>query len=193
LYHEENQPEKIYKKLRTALSVKLEQSKDDCIWMPVRTKPRQEKKLKEYCDANGVVSYLPLLRKIHHYGKRHASFMVPMFPGYIFCLLKDDIYEKITFSKAVLFRIILDSTSEKILLNELRDIQTMEELSLVEELVVKPELVPGTPVEINSGPFRGIRGIIEYRKNKIIMTVNVDILGRSVSVEIDANSMDKEI
>jgi transcriptional antiterminator RfaH len=170
--------------------VKLEHSGDGRIWMPVRTKPRQEKKLNEFCVAHEVAAYLPQLRRVHRYGKRETSFMIPMFPGYIFCLLCDDIYEKITFCKSVLFRINLDHHEENILLKELNDIKTLENISLTTELIVRPELVPGTPVEINSGPFRGINGIVEHRKNKMLISVNVAILGQSVSVEIDANYLD---
>lgn len=158
--------------------------------MPVRTKPRQEKKLKEYCAAHGVECYLPLLRKLHHYGKRTVEFMLPMFPGYVFCLLSEDIYRTITISNAVLYRINIDEKGEVCLLKELASIRAFEELVLNEDIVVKPELVAGTPVEISTGPFKGITGIIEYRKNKTLITVNVEILGQSASVEVDADSLE---
>ncbi len=158
--------------------------------MPVRTKPRQEKKLKEYCAAHGVECYLPLLRKLHHYGKRTVEFMLPMFPGYVFCLLSEDIYQKIVISNAVLYRINIDEKGEVSLLKELASIRAFEEMVLNEDIVVKPELVAGAPVEISTGPFKGITGIIEYRKNKTVITVNVEILGQSVSVEVDADSLE---
>ncbi len=159
-------------------------------WMPVRTKPRQEKKLKEYCAAHGVECYLPLLKKLHNYGKRTVEFMLPMFPGYVFCLLSEDLYQKIVISNAVLYRINIDEKGEVALLKELVAIRSFEELVLNEDIVVKPELVAGTPVEISTGPFKGITGIIEYRKNKTVITVNVEILGQSASVEVDADSLE---
>ncbi|MEI8248035.1 MAG: transcription termination/antitermination NusG family protein [Lentisphaerota bacterium] len=169
--------------------MKFEHCPELC-WMPVRTKPRQEKKLKEYCAAHGVECYLPLLRKLHHYGKRTVEFMLPMFPGYVFCLLSEDIYRTITISNAVLYRINIDEKGEVCLLKELASIRAFEELVLNEDIVVKPELVAGTPVEISTGPFKGITGIIEYRKNKTLITVNVEILGQSASVEVDADSLE---
>jgi transcription antitermination factor NusG len=159
-------------------------------WTPVRTKPRQEKKLKEYCAAHGIECYLPLLRKLHHYGKRTMEFMLPMFPGYVFCLLSEDIYRIIVISNAVLYRINMNEKSEVSLLKELAAVRIFEELVLKKDIMVKPELVAGTPVEISTGPFKGISGIIEYRKNKTVITVNVEILGQSASVEVDADSLE---
>jgi transcription antitermination factor NusG len=162
----------------------------DLCWMPVRTKPRQEKKLREYCAAHGIECYLPLLRKLHHYGKRTMEFMLPMFPGYVFCLLSEDIYRTIVISNAVLYKINIEEKSEASLLKELVAIRAFEELVLKEDIVIKPELVAGKAVEISTGPFKGITGIIEYRKNKTVITVNVEILGQSASVEVDADSLE---
>ena len=159
-------------------------------WTPVRTKPRQEKKLREYCAAHGVECYLPLLTKLHHYGKRTMKFMLPMFPGYVFCLLSEDIYRTIVLSNAVLYRINIEEKSEASLLKELDAVRAFEELVLKEDIVIKPELVVGTPVEISTGPVKGITGIIEYRKNKTVISVNVEILGQSASVEVDADSLE---
>jgi transcription antitermination factor NusG len=45
-------------------------------------------------------------------------------------------------------------------------------------------------VEVRSGPFRGLQGIIEGRTPKDRMLLQVDILGQAVSVEIDGSLLD---
>jgi transcription antitermination factor NusG len=172
------------------LRMRFEQCPGFC-WMPVRTKPRQEKKLREYCSAHRIECYLPLIRKLHQYDKRTMAFMLPMFPGYVFCLISEENYKTMVLSNAVLFKISLDEKGEAVLLKELESIRAFELLALKEDIVIKPELVAGTPVEISTGPFKGITGIVEYRKNKTVITVNIEILGQSASVEVEAGLLEE--
>ena len=113
-----------------------------------------------------------------------------MFPGYVFCLVSEENYKIIVLSNAALFKINLDERGETLLLKELESIRAFERLALEKDIVVKPELVAGMSVEVSSGPFKGITGIVEYRKNKTMITVNIEILGQSASVEVDAGLLD---
>jgi hypothetical protein len=61
----------------------------ELVWTPVRTKPRQEKKLAAYCDSHSVPFYLPLKKSVKRYQRRTVESELPMFPGYIFCALND--------------------------------------------------------------------------------------------------------
>lgn len=160
------------------------------IWTPVRTKPRREKKLAEYCEAKGVEFYLPLKKRIHRYGRRTVEFFIPMFPGYVFCCLDEKKYQTILRSNCIVFRINIDEAGEEELLRELKSIRAFEKLSHETEVTVKPELVEGARVKINSGPFQGTTGFIERRKGKTLLTVNIEILGQSVTAEVDAGDLD---
>ena len=160
------------------------------VWTPVRTKPRQEKKIQQYCNGKNIICYLPLVKRIHKYGKRRREFYIPMFPGYIFCQLDDSDYQEIVLSNGVLFRVNMDSYDEATLLKELDSVMAFEELSARQEVVVKPELVSGSVVEIKSGPLRGLEGIVEKRKNTTSVSININILGQSASVELDAENLE---
>lgn len=164
---------------------------DGWLWMPVRTKPRQEKKLAEYCKAQKITYYLPLYRKMHRYKKRNVEFKIPMFPSYIFIQLNEQTYSTITKSNAVLFKIDLDEVDEAQLISELLNIRQLEILAIESKLTIKPDLDPGTPIIINSGPFKGIEGIVSFRTNRCRITVNIEMLGQSVSTEVDINNVDK--
>ena len=169
---------------------KLEHN-DGWLWMPVRTKPRQEKKLAEYCKAHEVIHYLPLRRKMHRYEKRNVEFKIPMFPSYIFIQLNAQAYSTIAQSNAVLFKIDIDEVDEAQLISELNNIRHLELLAIESKLVIKPELEPGTSVIVNSGPFKGIEGIISFRNNRCRITINIEMLGQSVSTEVDIDYIDK--
>ena len=53
-------------------------------WNVLFVKPRTEKKATEYCALYGIPSYLPLRAKTHVVQRRKVTFMVPVFPGYVF-------------------------------------------------------------------------------------------------------------
>jgi transcription antitermination factor NusG len=170
--------------------MRLEHSGDG-IWMPVRTKPRQEKKLKEYCDAHGIPCYLPLQKRMHRYNRRCVEFFIPMFSGYVFCQVNDARFSQMVCSNAVLFKIDVDEFDEGNLLDELNSIRRLELLSSEQEVVVKPELVPGVPVMIKHGPLQGMSGIVSARNKKTILSVNIEMLGQSVSAEVDIEFLEK--
>lgn len=161
-------------------------------WMPVRTKPRREKKVSEFCQANNILCYLPLNRRVHRYERRSVEFHVPMFSSYIFCNLNEEKYQRLLCSNAILFKIDIDINAEENLIRELKTIQSLEKLSRETEISVKPELAGGVKVTVNNGPMRGMQGIIKKRKGKTLIFVNIDILGQSVSAEFDAGDLEAE-
>ena len=162
------------------------------LWTPIRTKPKKEKKLAEYCEANKINCYLPLRRSVKRYGRKTVEFFPPMFSGYIFCLLDNDIYKQLVMSNAVFFKVKIDETSEKQLIIDLINVKIFEKYSRRKEVIVKPELVSGVQVKITNGPLCGIAGVIQKRKSNIAVTVNIEMLGQSVTVEVDLGDMEVE-
>ena len=55
-----------------------------------------------------------------------------------------------------------------------------------------PHIVEGMKVEVRAGPFRGLQGIIESRKGaQLRLILQIEMLGRAVSLEIDASLLDR--
>ena len=158
-------------------------------WTPVRTKPRQEKKFIEYCSSNGIRFYLPLRRNVKRYQRRTVEFFIPMFSGYVFCSLDHQLYQKVLLSNRIVYRLQMNDKSEAELIRELHDIQMFEKLAVDSEVVVRPELVSGSSVMVRSGPFKGMKGVVEKRKGKTMITINIEMLGQSVSTEIDVEDI----
>lgn len=161
-------------------------------WTPVRTKARQEKKLVRYCAANHIPYYLPLIRKNHIYGKKKAEFSSPMFSGYVFCRINEDLFSKLQLSNTIVYKIPVDRHAEQVLIKELKAIRVFERMSNSCSIEICPELMAGTPVEIKKGSFRGIKGIVQARKNKLMLIVSVELLGQTAAVEISAEDLEKQ-
>jgi transcription antitermination factor NusG len=162
------------------------------LWTPIRTKPKKEKKLAEYCEANKIDYYLPLRRSVKRYGRKTVEFFPPMFGGYIFCLLDNDIFKLLVRSNAVFFSVKVDDILERQLIIDLNNIKIFEKISCRKEVIIKPELISGKEIQITNGPLSGISGIIQKRKSNIAVTVNIEMLGQSITVEVDMGDVEIE-
>jgi transcription antitermination factor NusG len=163
---------------------------DNLLWFPIRTKPKKEKKLAEYCQAHKIRYYLPVTKSVKRYGRKTVEFTLPMFNGYIFCQLDHELYKLLLRSHGVFFKVAIDDFSEDQLIKDLKNIYQLENLSEDKEIVIKPELAEGVPITIADGPLQGVVGIITRRTNDVVVTVNVDILGQSVSVKMDVGEIE---
>ena len=161
-------------------------------WTAAYTKPRCEKVVKDYCDRHDITCYLPLRRKAQRYQRRTVETFLPMFPGYVFVQLDGSIQTTLLQSHRVIHTLPLDDQQENHLIQDLNDLQQLEQLAQEAEIIIKPELVPGKPILIASGPLQGTTGIIERRQSQTRITVNIDLLGQSASVEVDAGDLEIE-
>ena len=161
-----------------------EDSLDD--WFVLRTKSRQEKILAGELRARGIASFLPLMSCTKYYGGRKARVELPVFPGYLF--LRGDVdhaYEADrTRRVAQIIRVIDQNRFDR----ELRNIH----LAICGQAPLDPYhyLQAGVRVEVREGPFRGLQGVIEQGGRGDRLILQVEILGRAVSLEIDASLLD---
>jgi transcriptional antiterminator RfaH len=159
-------------------------------WVVVRTRPRCEKKLLDYCSYHGVTAYLPLRRSVRRYPSRTVEFNVPIFTGYLFCQIDADQLALLNGCQNTAHIIRAKHGMELQLISELRSIQIFEQAMQMGEITVKPEIAVGDMVVIRTGPFTGLSGVVTRWKNKIRMSVNIELVGQSVMLEVDAGEVD---
>ena len=161
-------------------------------WMVVKTKARCEKKFAEYCRKLSIVHYLPLRRSVRRYSNRKVEFSVPMFSGYVFAQINPNEKIKLLESRQSARVIAPDENMETKLVQELNDIKILINATLEGIILVRPEIQIGNFVRIRSGPLVGLTGIVTQRKNKTRVTVNVEMIGYSVSIDLDVSEIDIE-
>lgn len=154
-------------------------------WHVMHTKSRQEKALASAVSAMGIEYYLPLVRKVRYYGRRKAFVEVPLFPSYLFLwgTLEQAYLADRTKRVANVIRVV----NQHRLRWELENIRLA--LSKQAALVPHPYLKEGARVEVRSGPFRGLQGVVR-KKNKDRLILQVDAFGRAVSLEIDGSLLE---
>ena len=161
-------------------------------WTAVHAKPRTEKVLANYCAQHALDHYLPLRRRAQRYQRRTVETFLPMFPGYLFVQLDEDRKSILVRSHKVVSVLAVSEAGEATLVRELQAVQCLEAAGRQSELTVQPEIVSGRPVRVVAGPLKGMEGIVEKRNRQTRVSVNVDILGQSVSVDLDIEELEVE-
>ena len=151
------------------------------MWCVAHTKSRQEKALAEDLEALGIPCYLPLVRSVRYYGRRKLACTLPLFPGYLFlCGSKADLITADRTRRVVRY---IKPPNPEILRVELESVRRALECG--GELAPTPMLRTGVLVEITSGPFRGVRGVVASMKDASRIVLNVDLIGRAAALEIE--------
>ena len=135
-------------------------------WHLLHTRSRQEKALTEWLAARGIAAFLPLLDVTRTYGHRKESVELPLFPGYVF--LKGQLDEAYAADRTKRVANIIAVADQEKLTWELRNLSMA--LTARAPLDPYPYLRAGIKVEVRSGPFMGIQGIIEKRTFYLMIT-----------------------
>lgn len=150
-------------------------------WCVVHTRSRQEKALAEDLEMLGIPCYLPLVRTVRYYGRRKLACSLPLFPGYLFlCGSKADLITADRTRRVVRY---IKPPNAEVLRAELDSVRRALECG--GELAPTPMLRAGVLVEITSGPFRGVRGVVASMKDASRIVLNVDLIGRAAALEIE--------
>jgi transcription antitermination factor NusG len=155
-------------------------------WYLLRVRSNQEKPLADTLAAMNVGHFLPLVRRSRYWGRRKAVVEEPLFAGYVFLRgAVDDVYRA---DRTRRVASIVRVSDQRRLDWELRNIR----LALAGDAALLPTacLKNGTRVEVRSGPFRGLQGLISERVKENRLVLQVRILGAARSLEIDAGLLD---
>src|SRR5437868_7815156 len=159
----------------------------EMLWYAGYTASRHEKRVAEHFVQRGVEHFLPLYETIHRWNNGRHRVKLPLFPGYIFVrmALKDRlrVLEVPGFVRLVGFNSLPYPLPES-------DInKMMEALSKGVLAEPYPYLTAGTRVEIENGPLQGMTGILLRRQNKCRLVISIDLIMRSMIVEVEAGDV----
>jgi transcription antitermination factor NusG len=152
-------------------------------WYVLRVKPRHEQTSAAYLEARGLEHMAPTYRALRRWSDRSKQLDLPLFPGYLFCrfvpsqklsiLTVPGVYAIVSFGK---LEIPVDD-------HEIANIQALMRSGL--DFGPWPYLRAGDPVRIESGCLAGVFGTVIRLKDTCRVIVSVELLQRSVAVEIN--------
>lgn len=150
-------------------------------WWVLHTKPRAEKALARRLLRWNIAFFLPLFEKCRRIGATIRSVHLPLFPGYLF--LCGDTDARITAFETDLVAQSLHVPDEKTLRQQLARVHRM--MLANEPLHPEHHIGPGSLVEIVDGPLAGLSGKVIRRGKKLRFVVEVDLVQRGVSIELE--------
>jgi transcription antitermination factor NusG len=152
-------------------------------WYAVQTRARHEKKVAKQLQEKGVTTFLPLVIHIHRWSDRRKVVELPLFPCYAFARLGPQTRLPALQTPGVLSIVGAHGVGAPIPNKEIEDIQTL----LAQNVTSSPYpfIKVGQRVRIRGGCLDGVEGILVAEKSNRRLVVSVELIQRSVSVQID--------
>jgi transcription antitermination factor NusG len=156
-------------------------------WFALEVKPRLERNTARLLEEKGFESFLPLYHCRRRWRHRIATIELPLFPGYLFCRFEACIRMPVLTTPGVLSVLSLARVPAPIPDHEIDAIRRLVESG--SNLQRLPYITEGQRVRIETGPLRGMEGIVIGVQKCRRITVSVGLLQRSVAAELSPESV----
>jgi len=157
-------------------------------WFAVYTTHHHEKRVSEHLLDREIETVLPLY-KVNRQWKKSASVVLelPLFPCYLFVNISRAARGSVLGVPGVLS--IVGSPNEPWPVHscEIEALRLGTKMGTVEP---HPYLKVGKRVRIKNGPMSGIEGILTRKKNGLRFVLTLEVIMRSVVVEVGANDIE---
>lgn len=160
-------------------------------WLALQVAPQHENKVATILDYKGFEQFFPTYNSKRHWSDRVKIIMRPLFPGYIFCRSPRSKTAAILATPGV-NRIVSFGGKPCVIPDE--------EIARLHSIVKAgmdprpfPYLNTGQRVRIiRDGVLFGMVGILTKIKNRSRLVVSVDMIAKSISIEVDYQDVASE-
>lgn len=156
-------------------------------WYAVYTSANHEKRVAEQLCSRGVQSFLPLYESVRRWKDRRVKLQMPLFPGYVFVriALRDRL--RVQQIPGVARLVGFNGAPCALRQEEIDGIQSC--LSQGCRIEPHPYLTIGSRVRIVRGPLQGMEGILIRKKNLYRVVLTLNLIERSVAVEVSGEDV----
>ena len=153
-------------------------------WYAAYTCAHHEKRVAAELGAREVQHFLPLYSSVRRWKDRRVQLELPLFPGYVFVRLALRDRLRVVQIPSVVRLVGFNGLPAALPDAEMEIMRS----GLSQSLRAKPHpfLTVGRCVRITGGPFSGLEGILKRRKNNLRVVVSLELIQRSVVVDVDA-------
>jgi transcription antitermination factor NusG len=156
---------------------------DSARWFALTVRHQHERRVEGVLCANGVQTFLPVFRSRRQWSDRIKQQEAPLFPGYVFGRFSLPERVAVLNTPGVARIVGFGGVPVPLEDGEVGSLRTALASNLA--LGPWPYLHAGDKVRIERGPLRGIEGILLREKTGCRLVLGVEILQRSVAVEVD--------
>lgn len=156
-------------------------------WYAVYTCANHEKRIAAQFNERSIENFLPLYESVRRWKDRRMRIEVPLFPGYIFVRhsLRDRL--KILQVPGVVRLVGFNSVATQLPDDDIETLRNGLKRSFPAE--PHPYLTAGRRVRIVRGPFEGLTGILVRRKSRLRLVISIELIMRSVAMDVDATDV----
>jgi len=152
-------------------------------WFALIVKPRYEKAVVQGLRYKNIEEFLPMSFTWRRWSDRMKLLELPLFPGYVFCRCDYENRLAVLDTPGVASFVSLGRGPAEVSNEEIGRIRAIAASGLPAES--GPFVRIGQRVRIEDGPLAGLEGILDRNKASLRVVVNVELLQRSVLVEVD--------
>ena len=152
-------------------------------WYAAYTCANHEKRVREQLEQRSVESFLPLYETIRRWNDRRMRLQLPLFPGYLFVRIAS--VDRLRVLQVPGIVRIVGFNGQLTALPD-QEIESLKK-GLASGIQAEPHpfLTTGRRVRVNRGPFEGTQGILLRRKGKQRLVLSVELIMRSVVIDVD--------
>jgi transcription antitermination factor NusG len=152
-------------------------------WYALYTCPRHEKCVAERIEQRRFPCFLPLYRSVRRWKDRRKELELALFPGYVFVRMALEHRLQVLELPGVVRLVSFNGQPAVVPAEQIETLR--ERLSGATRIEPHPYLRIGRRVRIRHGAMAGLEGIIVRRKDRCRVVFSIDLIMRSVAVEVD--------
>lgn len=157
-------------------------------WYALYTCPRHEKCVAQQIEERAIACFLPLYRSVRRWKDRRKELELALFPGYVFVRIAlKDRFRVLQLPSAVH---LVSFNGQPAVLPEAEIEDLRQRLSRSGCIEPHPYLSVGRRVRVCAGPMQGLEGIVVRRKDRCRVVFSLDLIMRSVAVEVDETDVE---
>jgi transcription antitermination factor NusG len=152
-------------------------------WYAVYTCANHERSVSDQLVSRGVEHFLPQYESVRMWKDRKMHLRLPLFPGYVFVYLALQNRVRVLQVPGVVRLVGFDGHPAAVPEEEVARVRQF----LDEGFQAEPHkyLQRGRRVRVKAGPLAGIEGIFVRARNKCRIVISMDLIMRSIAVEVD--------
>jgi transcription antitermination factor NusG len=161
---------------------------EDLAWWALYTRHQHEKAVAEMLSAKGFEVFLPLYETQRRWRDRKKMLWLPVFPGYLF--VRGGHGRRLQIVSTPGIHLILSNGDHAAIIPEEEILAIRKAVEGPFRIEPHPFLKCGERVRVKRGTLEGVEGVLVRKKNLCRLVLSVDLLERSVAVEIDASDVE---
>jgi transcription antitermination factor NusG len=157
-------------------------------WYAAYTCANHEKRVAQQLSVRSVEHFLPLYESVRRWKDRRVQLQLPLFPGYVFVRLALRDRLQVLEIPSVARLVGFNGTPTPLPDGEIEALKAGLEGGV--HAVPHPYLKVGRRVRITTGPLEGLEGVVIRKRNSLRLVVSLDLIQRSILLDIDASSVE---